>query len=52
MGEVFDYFLVITVGIPTCLGLIGTILGTWIGLLGALLGIGGPFFGIIARFLT
>ena len=51
-GKYLIIFLVITVGIPTCLGLIGSILGIWIGLLGALLGIGAPFFGIIARFLT
>jgi hypothetical protein len=45
-------FLVITFGVPTCLGLIGTILGLWIGLLGALLDIGGPFFGIFTVFLA
>ena len=34
-------FLIITVGIPTCLGLVGTILG-----------IGGSIFGIIIDFLV
>jgi hypothetical protein len=51
-GKYLIIFLVITVGIPTCLGLIGSILGVWIGLIGTLLGIGGSFFGIIAGFLA
>ncbi len=40
-GKYLIIFLVITVGIPTCLGLVGT-----------LLGIGGSIIGIIAAFLA
>ena len=40
-GKYLIIFLVITVGIPTCLGL-----------LGAILGIGGSIFGIIIQFLV
>ncbi|HEY5271159.1 MAG TPA: hypothetical protein VII97_12540 [Anaerolineales bacterium] len=40
-GKYLIIFLVITVGIPTCLGLVGT-----------LLGIGGSIFGIIIAFFA
>jgi LSD1 subclass zinc finger protein len=40
-GKYLIIFLVITVGVPTCLGLVGT-----------LLGIGGSIFGIIVSFLV
>jgi len=40
-GKYLIIFLVVTVGIPTCLGLVG-----------AILGIGGSIFGIIAAFLA
>ena len=40
-GKYLIIFLVVTVGVPTCLGLVGT-----------LLGIGGSIFGIIVGFLA
>lgn len=40
-GKYLIIFLIITVGIPTCLGFIG-----------ALLGIGGSFIGIIINFIV
>ena len=48
-GKYLIIFLVIVVGIPTCLGLIGTILGIGGSLIGIVIGFLGPIFAALVK---